>query len=93
MFKKEEYANGQKVYAFDGNQLTYYYKNGQVKAQGVYEDDMMEGKWVFYREDGQLWQVGHFLQNEKHGSWVRYDKQGQVEFDETFEHGKQVKKK
>jgi antitoxin component YwqK of YwqJK toxin-antitoxin module len=92
MFKKKEYANGQKVYAFEGNQLTYYYEDGQVKSQGIYENDMMEGKWIFYRKTGQLWQVGNFLHNKKHGSWVRYDKEGQIEYDETFEHGKQVKK-
>lgn len=92
MFKKKEYANGQKVYAFEGNQLTYYYKNGKVKATGIYEDDQMEGEWIFYRETGQLWQVGSFLHNKKHGHWVRYDKTGAVEYDETFDNGKQIKK-
>lgn len=93
MFKKQEYANGQKVYTLEGSQLTYYYQNGKVKSEGVYENDQMEGEWIFYREDGQLWQVGNFLHGEKHGPWKRYDKSGGLEYDEMFAHGKQVRKK
>jgi antitoxin component YwqK of YwqJK toxin-antitoxin module len=93
VFKKTEYANGQKVFAFEGQKLTFYFKTGIVKSEGMYENDQMQGEWIFYRETGQLWQVGNFMNGQKHGSWVRYDKDGNVEYNETFEHGKQVKNK
>jgi antitoxin component YwqK of YwqJK toxin-antitoxin module len=31
------------------NKMTYYFKNGKVKADGFYENDLMEGEWNFYR--------------------------------------------
>lgn len=92
MLDKKEYTNGQKVHELVDNTLTYYYKNGQVKALGLYENDMMQGEWIFYRETGQLWQVGNFKDNHKHGRFIRYDRNDQLEYDETFENGKQLKK-
>ncbi len=90
--QQERYTNGQIVQEMKGDVLYYYYKNGQVRAYGQWENGQMQGEWVFYRQSGQLWQVGHFLNHEKHGRWVRYGLDDAVEYDETFEHGKQVKK-
>lgn len=84
MLEKKEYANGQKVYDYDGTTLTYYFKNGKVKAKGTLVDEKMEGEWLFYRETGQLWQVGHFKNGEKKGEWKRFDRSGKVEHEETF---------
>jgi antitoxin component YwqK of YwqJK toxin-antitoxin module len=88
-----EYANGQRMYELIGNQLTYFFKSGQVKAVGLYEKDLMEGEWTFYRETGQLWQVGHFAGGKKDGTWSRYDRDDKPEYLETFENDKKVKKK
>ena len=32
MLSKKNYANGQKVHELDGDQMTYYFKNGKIKA-------------------------------------------------------------
>lgn len=88
MMKNKEYINGQKTHEQIGEKLTYFYKDGKVKAEGVSINDLMQGEWKFYRESGQLWQVGNFKNNQKHGKWVRYDKQGHLEYDETFQDGK-----
>ena len=93
MQDKKTYANGQPVYVYDGHRLTYFYKNGRVKAEGPYENELMEGEWLFYRENGQLWQTGHFRGGVKHGAWVRLDREGREEYNEQFADGKQVKKK
>lgn len=74
MLKNKEYKNGQKTYELVGNRMTYYFKNGKVKAEGIYENNLMEGEWKFYRETGQLWQVGNFTNGKKNGTWIRYDK-------------------
>ncbi len=92
MFDKKTYANGQKTYDFNDDVLTIYFKNGQIKATGKHVDNMMQGQWLFYRESGLLWQVGHLVENLKHGRWVRYDLNGEIEYDETFIEGKQIKK-
>jgi len=88
MMEKKQYANGQKVFEQEGDWLTYFFKDGKIKAKGISINEIMEGEWEFYRETGQLWQVGHFKNGQKHGSWIRYDKKGQLEYDEIFDHGK-----
>lgn len=91
MMKKKEYANGQKTYEQKGDILTYFFKDGKVKAEGTSINGSMEGEWKFYRESGQLWQVGHFRGDQKHGRWIRYDKEGNLEYEEQFDKGKIVK--
>ena len=89
---KDTYVNGQKSYILEGNKLTFYLKDGKVKAEGPYENGMMQGEWRFYRATGQLWEIGHFKDDKKDGSWIRYDRDNQVEYDETFIDGKIVLK-
>jgi len=91
MLEKKEYSNGQPVYMLKDNVLTYYFKNGNKKSKGKYENELMEGKWKFYRENSQLWQIGHFSAGVKHGKWIRYDENGEVEYEEEFFNGKIVK--
>ncbi|MFL3051014.1 MAG: hypothetical protein ACJZ02_04920 [Candidatus Neomarinimicrobiota bacterium] len=92
MLDKKHYTNGQKVYELIKDTLTYFYKNGNLKATGLFINEYMEGKWKFYRESGQVWQVGNFEHNLKHGRFIRYDKKDKVEYDKTFVKGKLVKK-
>lgn len=80
MLDKKNYANGQPVYELADNKLTYYFKNGKVKAFGPFINNLMEREWIFYRETGQLWQVANFAGSKKDGSWVRYDKNNKIEY-------------
>lgn len=91
MLKKKIYTNGQKVYELVGNKLTYFFKNGKIKAEGPFENNLMEGEWKFYRETGQLWQVGNFKASKKNGSFIRYDKNDKLEYNETFLNDKLIK--
>ena len=54
MLENKQYANGQKTYELVENKLTYYFMNGKVKAEGIYENDLMEGEWKFSRETGRM---------------------------------------
>jgi len=89
---KTHYKNGQAIFEQDGDILSYYYKNGQLKARGTSIDGVMQGEWIFYRESGQLWQIGNFKDNKKHGSFIRYNREDEVEYNETFNEGKLLKK-
>lgn len=89
---QNKYANGQKAFEQKGTTLTYYYKNGLVRAKGKSINGLMQGKWIFYRESGMLWGTGQFKDNQKHGLWVRYDRKGKEEYREKFAHGKLVPK-
>jgi len=91
MMNKKQYINGQKTFEQAGDMLTYFFKDGKIKAQGISIDGLMQGEWRFFRETGQLWQIGHFNNGQKHGNWVRYDKTNKLEYQETFINGKTVK--
>ncbi|GAB6155380.1 hypothetical protein JCM17380_41310 [Desulfosporosinus burensis] len=65
--------------------LTYFFKNGKVKAEGTFENELMIGEWKFYRETGQLWQVGNFENGKKNGIWIRYDKNNQLEYKKNLQ--------
>jgi antitoxin component YwqK of YwqJK toxin-antitoxin module len=93
MLKKKLYTNGQPVHEMVGEKLIYYFKNGKIKAEGQFINNMMEGEWIFYRETGQLWVIGNFKNNVKNGIWIRYNKNDKIEYQETFENGKIIKKK
>lgn len=93
MLDKKNYANGQEVYTYYKNKLTYYYKNGQIKAEDHFENNLMEGECIFYRQSGQLWQIGNFQNGKKHGKWIRFNKDNQEEYNEVFKDGKLVKVK
>jgi antitoxin component YwqK of YwqJK toxin-antitoxin module len=92
MMKQKRYADGQKTHEQNGDQLTYFFKNGEIKAFGESVNETMQGEWKFYRESGQLWQVGNFKDNQKHGRWVRYDKADRLEYEAYFDRGKMLKK-
>ena len=92
MISKKYYSNGQKAQELTGGKLTYFFKNGKVKAEGFLIKDKMEGEWKFYRETGQLWQVGNFKNDRKNGTWLRYDKNDKLEYQEIFNDNKIVKK-
>lgn len=92
MKDKGRYANGQIISEQKGDKLTYFFKDGKVKAEGKSIKGIMQGEWKFYRESGQLWQVGNLKDDKKNGSWIRYDKNGKLEYDETFSEGKIIKK-
>lgn len=40
MLEKKLYTNGQPVYEMIGDKLIYYYKNGKVKAQGLFINNL-----------------------------------------------------
>ncbi len=92
MKTKQFYKNGQPVLEQNGYILTYFYKNGNLKARGISIEGVMEGEWIFYRENGQLWQTAGFKSNAKHGRWLRYNRNDQVEYDEIFDNGKKLKR-
>lgn len=93
MLDKKYFVNGQIAHELIGDKLTYFFKNGKMKATGPFIKGIMEGQWMFYRETGQLWQIGNFKNGKKHGSFIRYDRNDQVEYQETFENDKIIKNK
>jgi antitoxin component YwqK of YwqJK toxin-antitoxin module len=90
MLDKKTYVNGQQIYELIDDMLTFYYKNGKLKAKGAYRDQQLDGEWIFYRETGQLWQIGYFKMCKKQGTWTRYDRNDQIEYKESFIEDKKI---
>lgn len=91
MQQGDRYKNGQIKSDQQGDTLTWYFANGNIKARGLSIKGVMQGEWRFFRETGQLWQVGHLLNDQKHGAWIRYDRKGNEEYRENFAHGKVIR--
>ncbi len=70
----ETYNNGQDVSEQKGDVLTYYFENGEVKAQGKYVDGVMQGKWIFSKKEGYFDDAG-----KQHGQWTVLNKDGSVQ--------------
>lgn len=83
----DTYSNGQQTTQLDGDTLTYFFENGEIKARGKYLDGQMDGKWLFYKKDGYLWQEGNFKNGQKHGPWIRYKPNGSIESQSEFKYG------
>lgn len=86
-----KYNNGQIVQEQKGDILTYYHKDGKIKAQGKCIDGSFEGKWEFFKKEGFLWQIGSFKNNQKHGEWIRYKADGSIEKEQKFDTGVELK--
>ena len=89
MLNKKEYANGQKIFEIKENTLTYFFKNGNLKASGPYINELMEGEWVFYRELAAMANRNFQHNLSMVDSFATIN--DKVEYDETFEKGKIVK--
>lgn len=46
----ETYSNGQRTKHLEGDMLTYFFENGEVKAKGKCVEDKMDGKWLFLKK-------------------------------------------
>ncbi|RAV27891.1 SH3 domain-containing protein [Sinomicrobium soli] len=64
-----------------------YYKNGDLRAVGIYQDGKKEGKWKMYNREKKLLAEGHFQRNVPDGSWAWYDEKGGKRFERTYKNG------
>lgn len=71
----------------DGNyegEWKHYYKTGELKAVGTYEDGVLTGKWTYYFKNGKTEQVGKYKENLHFGEWKWYFSNGQIRRLEYF---------
>lgn len=59
-----------------------WHKNGNLKARGMYKDDMKEGEWEYWMPDGKRCIRGSFSRGKREGLWVFRSKMG------SYKHGK-----
>lgn len=59
-----------------------WHKNGNLKARGMYNDDMREGEWEYFSPDGKLCIRGRYSNDKRDGPWVFRTRRG------TYKDGK-----
>ena len=55
-----------------------YYKNGQLKQEGMWHNNKQEGVWTFYNNDGTISSVIFFVNDNQDGLSVFYNNQGSI---------------
>ena len=81
-YYKGEERNGKR----EGKGIEYY-KNGEIKYDGDWNDDMPEGKGKFIDENGNYY-IGEFKKGLKHGKGIEYNKKGKIVYEGDFINGK-----
>ena len=67
-----------------------YYNNGNVKAEGKYNNGLRVGQWSFYNIDGNIEQEGEYDDKGRYtGSWVFYYPSGNILKEESYIEGKE----
>ena len=72
---------------FDGNyqgDWKEYYKTGELRATGTYEDGVKTGKWTYYYKSGKKEQEGNFKNNQLSGQWTWYYENGRTKRTEYY---------
>jgi antitoxin component YwqK of YwqJK toxin-antitoxin module len=68
----------------------HFYRNGNLKAQGRYRDDLKVGEWkYFYPEENKLEQIGSYVKGEPDGEWLWYFPNGELWRVENFFNGRE----
>ena len=57
-----------------------YYQNGNVKAQGNYQNNKKEGEWNYFYDNGKLALKKNFVNGEQVGEWTYYNQDGSLAF-------------
>lgn len=65
-----------------------YYRNGMIKAQGKFRNNLRDGKWSFYYESGNLEQEGNYDLGKENGAWRWYYPDGQILIEENYYNGR-----
>ncbi|REJ67755.1 MAG: toxin-antitoxin system YwqK family antitoxin [Planctomycetota bacterium] len=64
-----------------------WYRNGQLRGEGVYEHGEPNGHFTWWYENGQRSVEGHFEDGSKLGRWTWWHANGQKSIDGEFEGG------
>ncbi len=64
-----------------------FYRDGSLKAEGSYKDDLKIGQWRYYFMDGKIEQQGTYAAGKAHGVWEWYYANGETLREEEYNLG------
>ncbi|MEO8413020.1 MAG: tetratricopeptide repeat protein [Ginsengibacter sp.] len=68
-------------YSKDGlaeGKFTYYYKNGEISADGSYKNDLQEGKKLWYYANKKISEEGNYKNDKADGYFINYYNNGKA---------------
>ena len=72
---------------------SFWNKEGQLTAQGVYKDGKAVGQWTFWHKNGQKKLEGNFKDGKANGLQVRWHENGQKKLEANFKDGEKISEK
>ncbi len=57
---------------------TYFYENGQVRQEGYFKNNKLDGQWISYREDGAKSALAIYADGKKTGKWLFWSQDGKI---------------
>src|SRR5690606_36168466 len=67
---------------------TFWYENGQKKAEGAFKDDKKEGPWTYWHVNGQKESEGAYKNGKREGPWTAWYENGQKMAEGAYKDGK-----
>ncbi len=71
--------------------MELFYKNGQLKLQGHFKNNLKHGQWVYYYEDGNLSDESWFLEGLLHGRSKSWYKNRKLRSSGFYQNGERVR--
>ncbi|MDN5202611.1 toxin-antitoxin system YwqK family antitoxin [Fulvivirgaceae bacterium BMA10] len=78
----ENWKNGIQV-----DSAKYFYDNGIVEKEGVFQAGSYQGEWVFYYENGKVKRKGTYQKGLPNGTWLFYYENGNIKQEGKFLNG------
>ena len=66
-------------------EYAFYYENGNLAAEGIFEKDLTNDHWTVYFENGKKKEKGTYFMGQKSGLWKFYDEKGKLSLKKEFE--------
>lgn len=64
-----------------------FYRDGNLRAEGAYQDNLKVGTWKYYYRDGKLEQTGNYIAGKPNGTWNWYFPTGDLLREEEYLNG------
>jgi len=71
----------------------FYFENGKIQSEGLFDKNQRVGKWMYYSENGYKDSEGIFIKGKKDGEWIWYHDDGSACAIEKYKKDKRIEKK
>jgi antitoxin component YwqK of YwqJK toxin-antitoxin module len=74
-------------FGYQQDSSLYFYPDGQKEKEGLFDDGLYSGRWMFYNPDGSLKKIGYYAEGLPNGTWKFYNIHGVLIQEGAFKNG------